>query len=151
MFRLLFLDIDGVIKPGRSYLAQHRDRQGGFDPLGVAAVNRLCERTGASIVFNSSWNCHGLSALRDIAVGQGITAPIAGITRYPFQVDDRLQAIRTYIAENANGLCEWCALDDALIDHPRAIRVDYENGISLADYRAATNILGNPDPFIVLI
>ena len=41
--RFVFLDIDSVMKPGRRYFCENRtaDRNGRFDPLAVAAANRL--------------------------------------------------------------------------------------------------------------
>lgn len=54
--KYIFLDIDGVMKPGRSYFCRDRASamNGGFDPLAVAAINRICEKTGAEVVFNTT-------------------------------------------------------------------------------------------------
>ncbi len=56
--KIIFLDIDGVMKPGRAYWCEVRRNtiEGGFDPLAVAAINRICGRTGAYVVFNTTWN-----------------------------------------------------------------------------------------------
>lgn len=67
----VFLDIDGVILPGRAWAlpanAVLRDRAAKhstareamlaatFDACAVALVNRLCERTGATLVVLSNW------------------------------------------------------------------------------------------------
>jgi hypothetical protein len=145
--RFVFLDIDGVMKPGRSYFCEKRtaDHNGGFDPLAVAAVNRLCRLTGASIVFNTTWNRLNMI---DIADAQGITAPIAGKTKYPYY-DSRLKAINDWLSEHPAE--EWVALDDCQIDHERALLVCPENGISAQNYRDACRLLGKPDAFMLLL
>lgn len=150
MDKFIFLDIDGVMKPGRSYFCQARaaSRTGGFDPLAVAAINRIYERTGASIVFNTTWNRLNMV---DIAEAEGITAPIAGKTIYPQHLSggDRLRAIQHWLADHPAE--EWVALDDCKIDHGRAIRVCPENGITTENYRDACRLLGKPDAFMLLL
>lgn len=145
--KYLFLDIDGPMKPGRAYLCPQKagNHFGGFDPLAVAAVNRICNKTGAQIVFNTTWNRLNMLA---IAEAEGITARIAGKTGYPYAMD-RLQAIQHWLAEHPAE--EWVALDDAVIDHERAILIDPENGISAQNYRDACRLLGVPDAFMLLV
>lgn len=145
--KYIFLDIDGVMKPGRSYFCPERANamRGGWDPLAVAAVNRLCEKTGAAIVFNTTWNRMNML---DIAEAEGITALIAGKTRYP-DLHDRLKAINLWLNENPKG--DWVALDDCPIDHERAIFVEPDNGITTQNYRDACRLLGNPDAFMLLL
>lgn len=147
--KFIFLDIDGPMKPGRCYLCPVRaaDMNGGWDPLAVAAINRMCSKTGAEIVFNTTWNKLNIT---DIAIAQGITAPIAGKTGYPYQLT-RLQAITHWIEDNNQQDCIWIALDDVVIDDARAILICSENGITAEDYREATEKLGNPDKFMVLV
>ena len=154
MDKILFLDIDGVMKPGRSYWDQslRNDRDGGFDPLAVAAVNRICARTGAVIVFNTVWNLlHGSDQLRDIAKEQGITADIHpdSVTLYP-RIRGRLQAIRDWINEHPETVA-WATLDDRPLEHDNAVTVNSENGISVEDYRRVMALLGNEDKFMVML
>lgn len=148
--KYIFLDIDGPMKPGRCYLCPKLggDMNGGWDPLAVATINRICEKTGAKIVFNTTWNTLNIV---DIAVGQRIRAGfIAGKTKYP-NLHHRLNAIMHWLEDNEQMGCDWIALDDAIIDDTRAILVCSDNGISANDYRIATEKLGNPDSFMVLI
>lgn len=153
MDKVLFLDIDGVMKPGRSYWAESlaNDRDGGFDPLAVAAVNRICSKTGACIVFNTTWNLQGPDRMRTIAEQQGIEADIHpdSVTPYP-HTSDRLQAIRDWINEHP-GITAWAALDDVHLEHDSAITVDGDNGITVENYRRATVLLGAEDKFMVLL
>jgi HAD domain in Swiss Army Knife RNA repair proteins len=147
--RYIFLDIDGVMKPGRAYFCEKNSEavDAGFDPLAVAAINLLCKKTGAAVVFNTTWNRQNIM---DIAEAQGLTAPIAGKTKYPY-LTDRLMAIRHWLEDNKQQDSEWVALDDCKIDHERAIAVCPENGISTQNYRDACRLLGTPDAFMLLL
>lgn len=153
MNKILFLDIDGVMKPSRVYWDQSlaNDRDGGFDPLAVAVVNRICDRTEAVIVFNTVWNLLGHDRLLAIAKQQGITADIHQdcVTAYP-RCKVRLRAIMDWINEHPE-IVTWAVLDDYPLDHKHAITVDGENGISVEDYRRVTALLGNEDKFLVLV
>ena len=145
--KYIFLDIDGVMKPGRAYFCEKNCEafDAGFDPLAIAAINRLCKKTGASVVFNTTWNKQNIA---DIAAQQGLTAPIAGKTKYPYYTC-RLKAIQDWLIDNPAE--QWVALDDCKIAHGNAILIDAENGISAQNYRDACRILGNPDAFMVLL
>jgi hypothetical protein len=136
--KVIFLDVDGPMKPTRCSWQ-----------LSVAAINRIHEKTGAVVVFNSTWGARGLEYMTKVAGREGITAPIYDVTDYP-HLDDRLLAIKKWLRENP-GVEAWCALDDVKINHPSAILVDYDIGISPDNYREATRILGNEDRFVVLI
>lgn len=148
--KVIFLDIDGVMKPARSYFDKEAisNFDGGFDPLAVKIINHLCERTGAEIVFNTVWNRHREPSIEEIAVREGITAKIAGKTKYP-DTSVRLTAILDWVDGEEN--CLWVALDDVVMGDRRAIAVDSENGISVENYRQATDLLGNYDYFRVLL
>lgn len=149
--KIIFLDIDGVMKPARSYLLEGNiAANGGFDVLSVAAVNRICERCDAKIVFNTTWNMHTEPTIEEIAKSEGITGEIIGKTKYP-RTEGRLEAIRTWIADSGLQVEKWVALDDATIAHKNAVLVDPRVGITVEDYINATDILGNKDSFIVLI
>lgn len=146
--KYIFLDIDGVMKPGRSYFCEKAGKENynaGFDPLAIACINRLCKKTGAAVVFNTTWNSQDIAA---ICEAQGLTAPIAGKTKYP-NLHDRLKAINLWLNENPKG--EWIALDDCPIADERAILVEPDNGISTQNYRDACRMLGNPDAFMLLL
>ena len=148
--KVIFLDIDGPMKPVRAYwLERNMVDYGGFDELSVAAINRIYKKTGAGVVFNSTWNTVGEAYMKHMAKEQGIEAPIYGVTDYP-HLNDRLLAIQKWLADN-EGVELWCALDDCRIEDDRAILVDPDTGISPDNYREATKHLGNEDSFIVLI
>jgi len=90
---VIFLDIDGVMLPGRAYaLPENLRRQlllgkpgntgdlldrlpVDFDPVAVALVNRLAEISGARIVLHSDWRRHyDKDVLFGHLVNQGLAA-----------------------------------------------------------------------------
>lgn len=154
MQNIIFLDIDGVMKPARCYLDPRKKAvfHGGLDELSVAAVNRLAERFDASIVFNTTWNLHfeTKEQLKNFAKDNGITANIAGKTAYP-TIEKRLDAIHNWIGLHPDEEINWVALDDCSIASKRAVLINPQVGITIDDYIQATEILGNKDSFIVLI
>ena len=138
--KVLFLDIDGVLKPARAYWLKPLKPDGNFDPLAVAALNLIHERTGAVIVFNTTWNQSGHIRLCEIAANEGITAPVVGVTGFP-DLGDRLDAIKAWIADNGP-LVAWCALDDETMADDRCIKVNFEFGVSTQDFSNAVRLLG---------
>lgn len=146
--KVIFLDIDGVMKPVRSYWLGHKPN-GGWCPLSVAAVNKIHERTSAVVVFNTAWNTMGLEELNEIAITQGLEAPVIGMTGYP-KYYKRLEAVYNWLEDNPE-VEQWCCLDDKVLDDPNCRLIDPDIGISPNDYRAVTELLGNRDPFVVLL
>lgn len=150
---ILFLDIDGVMKPGRCYWSKERSKKPGFDPLAVDCVNRICERTNSKIVFNTVWNKH--PNLLEQVIEAGIKEEYIHKeykTIYGTDTYNRVEAIQSwlyYLDEDA--IVNWCVLDDTPLYHRNAILVNYNNGISVENYRKATKLLGNEDKFMVLL
>ena len=150
---IIFLDIDGVMKPARSYLkaGNIKNTNGGFDELSVAAVNKICTRCDAKIVFNTTWNYRHSPDIIEIAKAEGIIGEILGKTNYP-RTDSRLEAIQDWIKNHpSHCVTKWVALDDAPIKHENAVCVEAEFGIGVNDYIKATEILGNRDSFLILM
>lgn len=153
--KVIFLDIDGVMKPARCYFDKtlSNNRDGGFDPLALSIINRLCEKTGAGIVFNTTWN-HRFNTMDqaiEFGIVNGFTGKILGKTKYPGCA--RREAIEDWLTNFAKEpVTEWVALDDCpSIEGENAVLVDGENGISVQNYRDAVALLGVSDAFMVLI
>ena len=138
---ILFLDIDCPLKSGRAFafLKPHVDR-GNWDNLSVQAVNMICEKTNAKIVFSSTWNAMGLEELTKVAQAQGITGHIVGITEFP-NLDYRLDAIKLWLQEHQY-VERWVCLDDVTLQHDHCLKVDFNSGISYQNYSDAIRLLG---------
>lgn len=150
---VIFLDIDGVMKPARSYLVDGniKNTNGGFDVLSVAAINKICKRCDAKIVFNTTWNYRHSPDIMEIGVIEGLTGEIIGKTNYP-RTESRLDAINEWINNHpSHCVTNWVAIDDAPIKHDNAVLINAEFGIGVNDYIKATEILGNKDSFLILI
>jgi hypothetical protein len=142
--KILFLDIDGVLKPARSYWLKPHKPDGNFDPLGVAAVNSICRETGAHVVFNTQWNTAGYARMTAIARAEGMTMPVMDITNFPGRTKDRDIGIRDWLAKTPLYIERWCAMDDEAVAVENLVRVDYNNGISSQNYSDAVRLLGGP-------
>lgn len=79
--KVLFLDLDGPMIPGRSYM--HGAQEGGglilagvynkFDPIAVAMINDVCEHRSWKIVLHTSWVRHiGGALTKAHCIDQGI-------------------------------------------------------------------------------
>lgn len=57
MSKVLFLDIDGVLLPGRAYLLPNQTKPmvTTFDPCAVAMLNEACRKQKRKIVLHTSW------------------------------------------------------------------------------------------------
>lgn len=60
MTKIIFLDIDGPMIPGRSFIAAGKTEiipfeVQDFDPVAVGMLSRLCQEDGWRIVIHSSW------------------------------------------------------------------------------------------------
>lgn len=60
MTKILFLDIDGVVLPGRAYMLPNQTKPivKTFDPCAVSMVNEACSKQKRKIVVHSSWVKH---------------------------------------------------------------------------------------------
>lgn len=57
MSKVLFLDIDGVVLPGRAYMLPNQTKPfvKTFDPCAVSMLNEACQKQDRKIVLHSSW------------------------------------------------------------------------------------------------
>ena len=162
--RALLADVDGVLIAERSWIrhprAKHRPR---LDPVGAQIVTAICERCDATLVWNTTHAMHrehGRHGLEAMARAVGLdrytrsgaaTLADGDTTGDRVRQDTRLGAIRAWLDAYARDGAPWRALDDADINDPRAVRVDPAVGLTAAEYKAATRLLGNPhEPLILL-
>lgn len=105
---IVFLDIDGVIKPLM---------WGAADPAMVAALNRITDTTGAAIVVHSSWRYHfDLDELRTRLAEMGVTGEVFDACDTP-----RHERRFSSIEFPPGALAEWMA--GAPTDHERAVAI----------------------------
>ena len=165
---IIFLDIDGVMIPARSYLRPDADGEGhayfientDFDAVAANIVRRLCERFDpCKVVFNTSWN-QNPERLRGKVVKAGLlehtyigTEGVDSRTNFPI-LPNRLIAIEDWINRYPQVVGDepnWVAFDDQQMMDSRAIPIDPLDGILYMDYNRATTILGNHDSRVVMV
>lgn len=162
--RVIFLDVDGPLIPGRQYETRrgtHRRGKDGkaigylFDPFCVKMVTHLAQTAGAAIVFNTMHNDRGIKALMADMAASGFDHallhqtdpqtdfPARGMSRAASFIGtySRLKAITMWLDRN-RGTTGWVALDDEKIAHPNAVLVDFEGGVSSRHVDKALDIFG---------
>lgn len=152
--KVVFLDIDGPMIPATMFLvdrmASYHRR---FPPTTVAVINRLCEETGAKIVFNTTHNrpFDGVPDIGAALVEQGLDAEHIhsdGHTRYPDIPRDL--AVKEWLKRHPEAL-DWIALDDTkFTDAENLIWVDPEAGLHLGHLNQGIRALGGK-PVLVLM
>lgn len=160
MTRIIFLDIDGPMIPGRQWRQgpePHRWSKDGrrlgwrFDPECVWHISDLALRTKARIVWNSTHCQRGATALARDAVASGLRLDILhadSCTTYPgmtylspFSLPvTRLGAIRRWLMAH-RGVEAWVVLDDEWLWSKNAVRVKYKHGITTREVDRAAEIL----------
>jgi|GEM_PF-5561788 len=160
MTRIIFLDVDGPMIPGRQWRqgpepgrwSKDGRRLGWrFDPECVWHVTELAARTGARIVWNSAHCQRGATALARDAVASGLRLDFIhadAVTCYPgmtwlrpFSLPvTRLGAIRQWLIAH-RGVTAWVVLDDEWLWSKNAVRVKYKHGITAREVDKAAEIL----------
>lgn len=154
--KILFLDIDGPMIPGRLYFDRNmtycNDRDCFiYDPVAVSMVNKICKTTGAKIVFNTAHNSNGpMNGVKGV-IYQGLVNGIhaknihkEGHTLFPAKLS-REGGITNWI-EVFGPVEKYCIIDDEnFTDDSNLINVDFDIGMTFLTYKKAIDILGRLD------
>lgn len=160
---VIFLDIDGVMRTDRSSHphAVHQlkvqmpsviFKQMAFDPVAIACLNTLCERTNGQLVAVTAWRSN--NNLRKILRKAGVTGQFHSDWRTPNLshepsltggFDVRGREIDAWLARNPD-VTRWVWLDDMpdYLPHQEAsfIHVNQHMGLSPHDTDSALEVLG---------
>ena len=85
MYKILFLDIDGVLNTALWHRQaggeKLKDKYGNlFDPNAVANLAKIIDKTGANIVISSSWKCMGLAKLQEMWKERKLSGKVVDVT-----------------------------------------------------------------------
>lgn len=153
--KIIFLDIDGPMIPASYFLVDNMaswERR--FPTTTVAVIKRLCERTGAKVVFNTTHN-RPFDGIDDIDVAlekQGLDREHIHETDLATKYPDieRDLAVKEWLHRHPE-VTDWVALDDArFTEDDRLIWVDPDAGLHLGHLNEAIDRLGG-QKIIVLI
>ena len=154
--KIIFLDIDGPLLPARAWvLPQNRDASetSQFDPIAVAFVNRLIERSEGQIVISSTWRARGLKYITQCFEANGISArdfhsdwatPTGPNINY-----SRKEQIAVWL-HNHSEVTHYVCIDDIDLGIKECVLVTFQDGMLLDHYREATRLLDCEDKFVVL-
>jgi hypothetical protein len=97
--RAIFLDIDGVLAPIRSW-----DRYGDLDPACIHVLNEIVARGQADVIVSSTWR-YGktVAELQEMLEAQGFTGRVLDTTPSGTPGADRGEEIAAWLAEHAVG------------------------------------------------
>lgn len=153
--KVIFLDIDGPMIPASYFLVDNMaswNRR--FPSTTVAVINRLCERTGAKVVFNTTHNLP-FEGVDDIDVAlekQGLDRDYIHATdlqtKYPGL--ERDLAVKEWLDRHPE-VTRWVALDDIqFTDDERLIWVDPDAGLHLWHLNTAIEKLGGQKVLVLM-
>lgn len=152
---VIFLDIDGVMIPGRAYALRTQTRRPPpFDPIAVGMVRQLCQEAGAQIVISSTWRKRRTrDEMRDVLRQNGL----GEVTLHEdwgtpvLDSQPRGQQIAAWL-RNHPTVERYAALDDdpSVRTLPGAVLCSSADGIGLEQYNRARELLGLK-PIVVLV
>ena len=119
MRKIIFLDIDGVLNTqdwhSRMTKDIPKDEFGyAFDPVAVANLARIIEKTDAVIVISSSWKFYGVAKLRQMWKIRNLPGTILDIT--PNTVSDEV-LLNANLDEMELGVCRGNEIKEWLSKH----------------------------------
>lgn len=144
--KVIFLDIDGVLCPPKSYancVGSHAAPQ----PECIEALNAILEATGARLVISSSWRLEGIMFMREWLRQYGVTAHVLGCTEWP-PLETRGEEIGNWLSECPRDMVDYAVLDDDeagmdLVAH-RLVQVQGHRGLCMDDAARAIAMLAVP-------
>lgn len=143
--RILFLDIDGPLIPGRAALLPNQTAPYWhiFDPVAVSLINDACRHQGRKIVVHSSWVKHTDLYEFDLLehlIGQGLDASLFHEDPICKPIAWRYDRIKEWLSRHE--IDDYVILDDEapqILDpkgfHDHLLQVDYEDGVTWKIYR----------------
>lgn len=145
MQKIIFLDIDGPVIPGRVYSRNvYPELRMIFAKDSIQLVNQLCESTGARVVTNSMHNhldIKGRSLRQDLITwGMGASNfhedwrtsfPNVNYKENPSPVRGWGRWLGILDWQKRNGEANWVCFDDRIFTKdPRLVRIEFYEGIN---------------------
>lgn len=148
MEKVLFLDIDGPMIPRRAfYLPKQTLVVSKFDPVAVALLNSVLDKTGAKLVVSSTWGNLGIEVVKPSFEENGISwDQVHQDWVTPRKLtDSRVHQIRMWLDKHP-GIDLWASLDDENLDlDGRNVHVSFDDGMLLKHYHKLLELLGGED------
>lgn len=157
---ILFLDIDGVLIPGRAYFMPQQTQPlvAKFDPCVVGMVNRLCRDFDCRVVIHSNWRgteerrvAKGMAGLDAHFVAEGILPqymhadPLCPISSSRDRWTDICGWLINHPEVKQHGkffIIEDTAPPDNWVYAEHVVRTDFDEGLTVSQYMDIRKALG---------
>ena len=145
--RIIFQDIDGPLIPFRMYYRGSRpyDVNGAsfvYDPVAVDMINTLCAQCDAQVVFNTAHNENPHAVMKGQAQFNRI-AKLHPTIKTNYMTDpglNRYSAISDWLKRHPD-VTEWVVFDDYALPSSRAVKIDFDIGMTLDSFTKGYEIL----------
>lgn len=147
MLKVLFLDIDGVLLPGRAYMLPNQTNNPYvtvFDPCAVSMLNSALAKQGRKIVVHSSWVKHWTKQeILAHLLGQGLREEDFHDDWYTDpRFHWRYDRVRDWMSRHKE-VTDWIVVDDEVPSSAEDLKflqghvifTDFDEGITLKNYR----------------
>jgi len=144
---ILFLDVDGPLIPARMYyngIPRNKDGIFLYDPIAVGMIKKLVDFYELKLVYNSSHNDGGLDLMMRQGTTNGFTKEMFHddpITKFPLGILNRMDGISEWLTRHS-GVDKWAVVDDYTLPTDRAVKIDFNVGITLDNFEALANKFG---------
>lgn len=132
MSKIIFLDIDGPLIPGRA-LYMPTQAKGGmsvmvFDPCAVGWLNHICQHKGWRIVIHSSWlKYFGERETYQHCLAQGLKAQYFHKDAWcSGEINWRYTRVSKWLSDHSNEVTKYVILDD----EPYSVDIDLRDSIA---------------------
>lgn len=154
--RIIFLDLDGPMIPGRSYKMANQTRPlvMTFDPVAVSIINDVCKEHGYRIVLHSSWvRIYGGEKTYEHCISQGIEKGFFHSTKWTGENENwRYNRVAQWLEEHPD-VTEYVIIDDEPYEPDRSLEpahhpadmadhlmlVDFDDGLLMSHWRRLLN------------
>ena len=153
--KVVFLDFDGVLN-SLEFLQREPGPLDRLDPVAIAHLNTIVQRSGAHVVISSSWRLsrssmelrHLLEQLGFAGTIAGCTPDLSGAIRFADYGFIRCSEIRAWLAQCVQPLEHFVVLDDAELEEiePNLVRTTFERGLMEEHVSAALQVLRSETP-----
>lgn len=150
-FKVLFLDIDGVLNSNHDP-ALDENRIMGISPRLMPHLNRVLLESGAKVVISSTWRLHHkLSELRELLVAQGFEFPERVIDATGVRFSGcRGHEIAMWLDDHKDFVTEWAIVDDTpdMLESQfqRFVQTDYSVGLTEENVGSLIKLLNESTP-----
>jgi hypothetical protein len=144
MKKVLFLDFDGPMIPRRAHFLPNQTLVvSKFDPIAVALLNSVLDKTGAKLVISSTWGKLGKDTVKPTLEENGISWDKVHedwVTPRKF-TSTREMEIKMWLDRHRD-TTHWASLDDEKLElGGQNVKVSFDDGMQMYHYHKLLELL----------